>query len=57
MIRMGNTVNLGNIAPASLAALETQRLGLRGDTFNGFIQAELVFFTLFSNFHGARDVI
>ncbi|WP_290703891.1 phosphosulfolactate synthase [Ferroplasma sp. Type II] len=33
VIRMGNTVNLGNIAPASLAALETQRLGLRGDTF------------------------
>ena len=30
VIRMGNNVNLGNIAPASLAALETQRLGLRG---------------------------
>jgi phosphosulfolactate synthase len=33
VIRMGNAVNLGNIAPGSLAALETQRLGLRGDTF------------------------
>ena len=30
--RVGSDVNLGNIAPADVASLETLRLGLRGDT-------------------------
>ncbi len=30
---LGPAVNLGNIAPAEILALETLRLGLRGDTF------------------------
>ncbi len=36
---LGANVNLGNIAPAELIPLETIRLGLRGDTFNTFINA------------------
>ena len=32
MLRFGPDVNLGNIAPADLIALETLRLGLRSDT-------------------------
>ncbi len=35
--QLGANVNLGNIAPAELAALETLRLGLRGDTFFDFL--------------------
>lgn len=31
--RLGPGVNLGNIAPASLPAMVTQRLGMRGDTY------------------------
>ena len=34
---LGTNVNLGNIAPAELIALETLRLGLRGDTFHHFL--------------------
>lgn len=34
---LGANVNLGNIAPAEVIPLETIRLGLRGDTFNHFI--------------------
>ncbi len=34
---LGSNVNLGNIAPADVAALETLRLGLRGDTFFAFL--------------------
>lgn len=34
--RLGPDVNLGNIAPADIAALETLRLGLRGDTMLAF---------------------
>ncbi|WP_374166913.1 phosphosulfolactate synthase [Arcticibacter sp. MXS-1] len=34
---IGANVNLGNIAPAEVIPLETIRLGLRGDTFNHFI--------------------
>ncbi len=37
----GANVNLGNIAPDSVAALETLRLGLRGDTFFTFLPEEL----------------
>lgn len=33
ILRLGPRVNLGNVAMASVAALETQRQGLRGDTF------------------------
>jgi len=33
IIRLGKDVNLGNIAVSSVAALETQRQSLRGDTF------------------------
>lgn len=35
--QLGTNVNLGNIAPAEVAALETLRLGLRGDTFFDFL--------------------
>ncbi len=34
---IGANVNLGNIAPAEVIPLETIRLGLRGDTFNHFL--------------------
>ena len=33
VIRLGPSVNLGNVSFNSIAALETQRRGLRGDTF------------------------
>lgn len=33
VLRLGPDVNLGNVALSSVAALETQRDGLRGDTF------------------------
>lgn len=35
----GANVNLGNIAPNELVALETLRLGLRGDSFHFFLNA------------------
>ena len=35
---VGANVNLGNIAPQEVIPLETIRLGLRGDTFNHFIE-------------------
>jgi phosphosulfolactate synthase len=31
--RFGSAVNLGNVAPAELLAVESLRLGLRADTF------------------------
>ena len=34
---LGTNVNLGNIAPNEVIPLETIRLGLRGDTFNHFL--------------------
>lgn len=34
---IGANVNLGNIAPSEVIPLETIRLGLRGDTFNYFL--------------------
>jgi len=37
----GANVNLGNIAPNEVIALETLRLGLRGDTFFNFLPEEL----------------
>lgn len=35
--QFGSNVNLGNIAPSEVIALETLRLGLRGDTFHDFL--------------------
>jgi len=37
---LGANVNLGNIAPSEVIPLETIRLGLRGDTFNHFLNME-----------------
>jgi phosphosulfolactate synthase len=37
---LGANVNLGNIAPNEIIPLETIRLGLRGDTFNHFLDQE-----------------
>ena len=34
---LGANVNLGNIAPSEIIPLETIRLGIRGDTFNHFL--------------------
>jgi phosphosulfolactate synthase len=34
---IGTNVNLGNIAPSEVIPLETIRLGLRGDTFDHFL--------------------
>ena len=34
---IGANVNLGNISPGDIIALETLRLGLRGDTFHHFL--------------------
>ncbi len=39
---LGANVNLGNIATAEVIALETLRLGLRGDTFFDFLPEELL---------------
>ncbi len=36
---LGANVNLGNIAPHEVLALETLRLGLRGDTFSDFLKS------------------
>jgi phosphosulfolactate synthase len=38
---LGANVNLGNIAPREVVALESLRLGLRGDTFFTFLPQEL----------------
>lgn len=38
---LGASVNLGNIAPGEVVALETLRLGLRGDTFFQFLPEDL----------------
>jgi phosphosulfolactate synthase len=37
---IGTNVNLGNIAPNEFIPLETLRLGLRGDTFDYFLDLE-----------------
>jgi phosphosulfolactate synthase len=39
--QLGTSVSLGNIAPNEVIALETLRLGLRGDTFFDFLPSEL----------------
>jgi phosphosulfolactate synthase len=33
----GAEINLGNIAPEEILALETLRIGLRGDSFDFFL--------------------
>jgi phosphosulfolactate synthase len=38
---IGPNVNLGNIAPNDLIALETLRLGLRGDTFFDYLPQDV----------------
>jgi phosphosulfolactate synthase len=38
---LGANVNLGNIATNEVVALETLRLGLRGDTFFDFVPENL----------------
>jgi phosphosulfolactate synthase len=40
--RFGTQVNLGNIAPADVVALETLRLGLRGDTLLDWDSPDLI---------------
>ena len=40
--KFGTNVNLGNISPSEVIALETLRLGLRGDTFFDFLPKELI---------------
>ena len=39
---IGCNVNLGNIAPSEVIALETMRIGLRGDTFELYLNKEMV---------------
>jgi phosphosulfolactate synthase len=39
---IGANVNLGNIAPTEVIPLETMRLGLRGDTFDLFLDKSLL---------------
>ena len=34
---IGCNVNLGNIAPSEVIAMEAMRVGLRGDTFHMFL--------------------
>ncbi|HEY4151671.1 MAG TPA: phosphosulfolactate synthase [Chitinophagaceae bacterium] len=38
---IGANVNLGNIAPSEIIALEAMRVGLRGDTFDLFLNKEM----------------
>ncbi len=62
IIRLGKEVNLGNVSLGSVAALETQRQGLRGDTFgihpappniSGGPSSRFVYFIISS--HGTID--
>lgn len=39
---IGCNVNLGNIAPSEMIALEAMRIGLRGDTFHLYLDKELI---------------
>jgi phosphosulfolactate synthase len=38
---IGCNVNLGNIAPSEIIALETMRIGLRGDTFSLYLDKDI----------------
>jgi phosphosulfolactate synthase len=42
IIHIGSNVNLGNVSVASVVALETQRQGLRGDTFGAIVGSRKV---------------
>lgn len=62
IIHIGSNVNLGNVGLPSLGALETQRQGLRGDTFGASMSTrkieggpatKFLFFVVAS--HGATD--
>ncbi|MBX8637463.1 MAG: phosphosulfolactate synthase [Thermoplasmata archaeon] len=62
ILHIGSDVNLGNVSFASVAALETQRQGLRGDTFgvvapapevNGGPASRFVYYVLST--HGSMD--
>jgi phosphosulfolactate synthase len=37
---LGHDVNLGNISPGEVIALEAMRIGLRGDTFHLFLNGK-----------------
>lgn len=39
---IGCNVNLGNIAPSEMIALEAMRIGLRGDTFDLYLNKEVI---------------
>ena len=39
---IGCNVNLGNIAPSEMIALEAMRIGLRGDTFELYLNKETI---------------
>jgi phosphosulfolactate synthase len=39
---VGCNANLGNIAPSEIIPLEAMRIGLRGDTFNLYLDKETV---------------
>jgi phosphosulfolactate synthase len=39
---IGCNVNLGNIAPSEMIALEAMRIGLRGDTFHLYLNKEII---------------
>lgn len=39
---LGCNANLGNIAPTEVLPLEAMRLGLRGDSFNLFLNKEMI---------------
>jgi len=41
ILNFGANVNLGNIAPNEIIALESLRLGLRSDTFFKFLPADM----------------
>ncbi len=42
IVRLGNTINLGNVSMHSAIPLESQRQGLRGDTFGAHLGVESV---------------
>lgn len=44
---LGCNVNLGNIAPAKVVSLEAMRLGLRGDTFDLFLNKKISRYKIF----------
>ena len=43
IVRLGNNINLGNVSMHSIIPLESQRQGLRGDTFGAHLGPEKVY--------------